>query len=107
MTFGVSTSWLLGMSNVTVLFQVEITTQHAQTMCMGNLSHLSDFVKGRIIGMKDMGASYQEITQTVGSSIMTAERVVARWSQETVWQEEQARILPEGLHYEKIVGFFD
>ena len=44
--------------------------------------HLSDFVKGRNIGMRDMGASYWQIAQTVGCSAMISKRVVRRWTQD-------------------------
>ena len=44
--------------------------------------HLSYFVKGRLIGMRNMRASYRQIAQIVGCSAMTAERVVIRWTQD-------------------------
>ena len=45
--------------------------------------YLSNFEKVRIIDMRDMGASYRQIEQTVGCSAMTAECVATRWTQDT------------------------
>ena len=39
-------------------------------------------MKGIIIGMRDMGASYRQIALTVGCRAMITEQVVTRWTQD-------------------------
>ena len=45
-----------GVYNVTIHFQVEIATQQARGRARAVYRHHSDFVKGRISSMRDMGA---------------------------------------------------
>ncbi|KAJ4432984.1 hypothetical protein ANN_15241 [Periplaneta americana] len=44
--------------------------------------HLSNFVNGRIIGVRNRGEPFRQIAQIVGCSVMTAEQVVTRWTQD-------------------------
>lgn len=43
---------------------------------------LSQFERGRIIGMMEMGASYREISRRTGRSLRTIQRVCTQWTQE-------------------------
>ena len=88
---------------VHVSFQVEITMQHAQRTCKGSLSPCFGLCERSNHWHEGHETSYRQIMQTVGCTTMTAERVVMRWTQ----QDEQAWVLPERLHRERIIEFFN
>lgn len=47
-------------------------------------THISDLDRGRIIGMREMNASYRDIARRVGRSVSVVERVCRNWFEEGI-----------------------
>lgn len=54
-----------------------------------NFNQLSDFERGRIIGMKEAGFSLREIANRVGRNVSTVSRCWSRWSEEGAHERRQ------------------
>lgn len=55
-----------------------------------NFSHISDFDRGRIIGMKEAGLSFREIGRRLNRDHTTVARIWSAWSEEGIQQHRPA-----------------